>query len=187
MIFEAKSLRPLKTAALMLSLAGGTFTFACPAFAGTMQGSAETQVIRSGSLNNTQTLDFGHIVPGTGTSYLVVPATSDTITVQSGNAVPAGGTVSRGEFVALTLPINVITVSLPNTATLTRNGGTETITVDNFQHNLTGGIPIPLVGTAYNILNNGTLTFKVGARIRVNAGQAQGHYTGTYTVTANFF
>ena len=175
----------LRAATAALIAAG--VAFAPAAHADSKQGTVNTEIVRTGSLSNTRSLDFGFITPGTATSYLTIPATSNSISVTGGNAIPTGGTISRAQFSATTLPINFITVQLPSTATLTRQGGTETITLDQFTHDLTGGITIPFIGTGYNVLNNGTLVFNVGARIRINPSQAHGKYTGTYPVTANFY
>ena len=162
-------------------LAAALTNVGAPAFAATNPTAAAIEVNRSGTLAKVEDLDFGYIVPGTVASYIRVPATSDTVVRDTGNAVLAGGTITRAQFHAVTLPLNLITIQLPTTATMTRVGGTETITLDNFQHNLGPG----LFGI-YNVLNNGTLQFYVGARIRVVPGQAQGQYRGTFNVTANY-
>lgn len=167
---------------LLRAVAALAVAGACaPALAGAEPSNAEIQITRSGSLTKLSDLDFGYVIPGTAASYIRVPATGDTVVRDTGNAVLAGGSVTRAQFHAFTLPLNLITIQLPNTATMTRVGGTETITLDNFEHNLGPG----LFGI-HNVLNNGTLQFYVGARIRVVPGQVQGKYRGTFNVTANY-
>lgn len=176
MIIGLKFLRVSQYGVMAVAMAG-----ACaPAFADVEPSTAEIGVVRSGSLAKVSDLDFGYVIPGTTASYIRVPATSDTVIRDSGNATLAGGTITRAQFHAVTLPLNLITIQLPSSATMTRVGGTETITLDNFEHNLTGLFGI------YNVLNNGTLQFYVGARIRVLPGQVQGTYRGTFSVTANY-
>ena len=58
------------------------------------------------------------------------------------------------------------TISLPNSSTLRRINGTETMSADNFKINRTNG----------NIY--------IGATLHVNANQVSGVYSGTFTVTA---
>lgn len=164
------------------ALLAAAFGCACtPAFADNNATAAATNIVRSGTLAKLSDLNYGYVVPGTAASYIRIPATSDTVVLDSGNATLAGGTITRAQFHAVTLPLNLITIQLPTTATMTRVGGTETITLDNFTHNLTGGF----LGI-YNVLNDGTLQFAVGARMRVVPNQTQGTYRGTFTVTANY-
>jgi hypothetical protein len=60
-----------------------------------------------------------------------------------------------------------VTITLPSSATLTRTGGTATMTADNFTFTRTKG------------------TFNIGATLHVGGNQVSGPYWGTFLVTVN--
>ena len=62
--------------------------------------------------------------------------------------------------------------------TLTRNGGSETMLVDNFTLNGASIRLIPLFATIGN--------FRVGGRLTVGAAQEPGQYEGSFVVTVNY-
>lgn len=148
---------------------------ATPAFA--LPATTQTQIVNPVAVVNTAPLDFGRVIPGGVQSRLRVPATSDTITVTAGTAIPAGGTVSRARFDVVAPPLTLVFVTLPTTTQLTRVSGTEQLLVDQLQQS---GGAIQLMGLS------GQYSFFVGGRLRVDPGQATGRYQGTFTVTVNF-
>ena len=64
-----------------------------------------------------------------------------------------------------------------NPITVTRVGGTETMTVGNWTLDGPTNRRIPL---------NTTFDFAVGATLTVGASQAEGAYTGTFTITVQY-
>jgi hypothetical protein len=60
---------------------------------------------------------------------------------------------------------------------VTRVGGTETMTVTNWTQDGTTNRRIPITDT---------FDFWVGATLNVGANQAEGTYTGTFTVLAQY-
>ena len=121
-------------------------------------------------------LDFGTLaVSGAGTA-LVDPvsgslATTGGVTKSGSAAHPAlfSGTGSKNSVVHIRLPQNPITV--------TRVGGTETMTVSNWT----------LDGAANRKIPPGTIfDFEVGATLNVNANQAAGVYNGTFSITVQY-
>ncbi|OPZ14505.1 MAG: hypothetical protein BWZ06_00931 [Bacteroidetes bacterium ADurb.BinA261] len=64
-------------------------------------------------------------------------------------------------------------LSFPASATLTREGNSETMTVNGFSENATNKLSA-----------TGEETFHVGATLNVGANQAPGVYRGEFTVTA---
>lgn len=153
----------------------GTALCAAPAYA--LPADVETQIVAPVAAVNTAPLDFGGVVPGNVQSLLRIPATSDTIAVQSGNAILAGGTVSRARFDVIARPLSLVFISVPTTAQLTRVSGTEQLLLDQIQHD---GVNIRLTPLS------GQFAFFVGGRLRVGAAQRAGQYRGTFTVTVNF-
>lgn len=132
------------------------------------------------ALSNTQSLNFGKIVSGTNASVFVINANTGVMTRSSGNGVAAGGTVSRAHF-HINAPIGLLVLiggSTPSTITLTRSGGTQTMTVTN--------LTLDAGGTIRTVLTSGTLDYNYGGQLNVPANAVTGHYQGSFTVTATF-
>lgn len=154
----------------------GTGLFAAPAVYA-LPGDTQTQIVNPGLVTNATALDFGAVIPGSVQSRLRIPPTSDTITVTAGNAIPAGGSISRARFDVIAAPLTLVLINLPTNIQLTRVSGTEQMLVDQFQQD---GLPARVMGTS------GTFAFNVGGRLRVGPSQTAGHYQGTFTVTVTF-
>ena len=158
-----------------LTALGASFIGVQAAYA--LPGDAQTQIIIPSVVTNVTSLDFGSVIAGSVQSRLRIPATSDTIIVSAGNAIPVGGTVSRARFDVAAAPLTLVFINLPSGIQLTRVSGTEQMLLDNFQQN---GLPVQIMGPS------GQLSFYVGGRLRVNQSQAAGLYQGNFTVTVNF-
>ena len=88
---------------------------------------------------------------------------------------------STGHLLVAEHLLKVEKSDLFNNATITKIGGTETMTVDTFTSTLSGtGLVVTgtLVGTGGS--------FKVGGKLHVAADQTPGSYTGTFMVTAAY-
>jgi hypothetical protein len=81
-------------------------------------------------------------------------------------------------FEAVSPVKNVVIIRIPKIpATVTRVGGTETMTVDTWT----------LSGSANrNVVAQQPFTFKVGGTLHVNANQVEGLYLGNFTVDIQF-
>jgi hypothetical protein len=96
----------------------------------------------------------------------------------TGAIVPVGTAAHRAVFTATGSRNSVVIIRLPkNPITLKRVGGTETMTVSNWTLDGATNRRIPL-GNAFN--------FGVGGTLNVAAGQADGTYAGTFTVTVQY-
>lgn len=180
--------RTLALAAPVVMLAVGSAQPALAAPHDTAKGKAKAQavILRRLSFIKVQDLDFGHIVPAAtaGTVVLAPDGTRTTtgaVRAVGGNAKPAIF-AGYGDFLGnVTIRMNA------NTTTLTRVGGTQTMTMDTFiigstpQQQLTTTIKTFYIGSS-----SGMFTFPVGATLRVNANQAPGTYTGTFSITLNY-
>lgn len=148
--------------------------------------SATAKIIGSLTITKDETtstsgdLAFGSIVPNAiGGTVVINP-------FGSGARTPSGVQVISSTFgpAAFTLSGEAnatYAVTLPSTATITKTGGTETMTVDTFTSTLSGtGLVVTgtLVGTGGS--------FKVGGKLHVAADQTPGSYTGTFMVTAAY-
>lgn len=121
-------------------------------------------------------MDFGYIsVLGAGTA--VIDPNSGALTV-SGAITPMGGTPQPATFSGAARSAAVVNIRVPNQPiTLTRAGGTETMQVRNFT----------LQGSDKRVLARmESFEFNVGATLVVNAGQAEGIYTGAFDVLVQY-
>ena len=171
-----RGLQRPRFAALLLStfVAAGT---ASPASAAvTQSGNAEIAILSPLSAIKRADMNFGTIVvSGAGTA--VIDPVSGTVTTSAAllkigtSAHPARftSTGSRNSNVHIRLPQSPITV--------TRSGGTETMTVSTWT--LDGP-------TNRRIPANSTFDFAVGATLNVAAGQVPGIYRGTFSVTVQY-
>lgn len=131
-------------------------------------------------------LDFGDIIPGSTAGTVVMDSTGAVTT--TGGVVQIDGTqqVARfwgyGQFNQRVL-INVDA----NAHTLTREGGTETMVMDQI---LIGSQPPTVISTnprRFRIVNaNGYFAFSLAGRLRVGANQAPGIYRGEFSVTLEY-
>lgn len=159
-----------RCAAVGVALCAASAVHALPA-------TSETQIVNPVSVTNGSDLDFGRFIAGGVNSRVIVPATSDTVIVSSGTAIPASGTVSRARFDVVAPPLTLVFISLPTSIQLTRVSGTELMLLDQFQQN----------GAATRIMGlSGQFSFYVGGRLRIGPAQTQGRYQGTFNVTVNF-
>lgn len=123
-------------------------------------------------------LDFGSLSSGAAGSSTIDPDTEGRTV--SGGVASLGGGFGPAQFVGAGTPNKTVLIREPRAAiTLTRVGGTETMTVSNFT--VSGGN-----GTSRKIPASGVLVFNVGGRLNVGANQAGGSYVGSFAVTVDY-
>jgi hypothetical protein len=122
-------------------------------------------------------LDFAALrVTAAGTAT-VNPNTSALTT--TGGVTRIAGTPQAAQFEVAASRTALLIIAVPSTpVTVTRVGGTETMTVTNWTLD---GLAIRIVPA------NGVLGVGIGARLNVNAGQVEGTYIGQFNVTADYF
>lgn len=124
----------------------------------------------------TKDMDFGSLsAVAAGTAVLEPNADAFSTT---GGTMAVGGAPHCAEFVGSALSSMVVNIKVQNQpATLTRVGGTETMTVTNFT----------LQGQSKRVLAQAlSFTFRVGGTLNVAANQAEGTYAGTFDVTVQY-
>ena len=138
--------------------------------------SATANIYQPLALLNKDDLNFGMATVTTGGTIVLDP-NNDAVTA-TGGVVPVGGSPHAALFEGIVPNGNVVIIRLPRTATtLTLYGGTETMTVDTWT----------LDGTSRrNVASKQAYTFKVGGTLHVNPNQAEGFYTGTFTVDVQY-
>ena len=140
----------------------------------TANGSAT--ILHPITLVKNQDMDFGILAaPSAGTAVLD-PATGTVST--TGGLLALGGTPAAALFTGAASGGSVVNIKLPNqSVNLTRVGGTETIALSNFT----------LDGPSKRTMAKASsFQFHVGGTLTVAAGQAEGSYVGTFSVTAQY-
>jgi hypothetical protein len=128
------------------------------------------------SLRKLNDLYFAYLTVTTAGTAVVNPNT-DTMTT-TGGVIFAGGVPYSALFEAVSPVKNVVIIRIPKTATtVTRVGGTETMTVDTWT----------LAGSSNrNVVAQQPFQFQVGGTLHVNANQVEGLYVGTFTVDVQY-
>lgn len=144
----------------------------------TETANAAATIVTPISITKTVDLNFGAIVPSSIAGTVVV-GSDNTISGTGGvTLIPQLGTHSAASFTVNGEANATFYVTLPGiTTTLTRGGGTETMTVSSFSHNATGTPQLDA---------SGVKNFNVGATLTVAASQAGGVYNGTFDVTVTY-
>ena len=141
------------------------------------QSDADAIVLKPLSLIKKKNMDFGTLISAaTAGTATINPATGAVTT--TGGVTAATSTTSAATFVGAGSKNAPFQIRLPTSPiTLTRSGGTETMTVSNWT---TDG------QTTRRVAANAAFQFGIGARLNVAANQAPGTYVGTFNVTVHY-
>lgn len=167
-------------AAALLLCAGVSVPFTA-ATAAPASGQTRTTVNQGVNITKNADLHFGNFAAGTTLSRFTIDPDTNGLTQLSGNAVSLGGTHTAASFSAYGTPLERVRLTVSqNQIDLTRVGGTETMRVDQFR--LDGGN-----GTRNRTLSaSGSVDYKLGGRLTINANQAGGAYVGTFNITIEY-
>lgn len=123
-----------------------------------------------------QDLNFALLSVTTGGTAVIDPNT-DAMTT-TGGVLHAGWTPYAALFEGIAPVKGVVIIRIPkNPITLTRVGGSETMTVSNWT--MSGNAKRTVAAQA-------PFDFKVGGTLAVNANQAEGLYVGTFSVDVQY-
>jgi hypothetical protein len=163
----------VRAVAALLALLVSAAAAATPA---SQSAPAEAALLSPLSVIKRADLDFGTlVVTGAGTA-VIDPVSASTTT--TGGVVRAGTAAHPAKFTATGSKNAVALIRLPkNPITVTRVGGTETMTVSNWTLDGNTNRRIPITDT---------FDFLVGATLNVGAAQAPGKYVGTFSVTVQY-
>lgn len=164
----------------LLPLLVALFACASPASAQTVlpdqDATGRAIVLRPLSLLKVEDLDFGWLTVTTAGTAVLNPFTG--VVTTTGGVVTAGGDPLPAMFVGAASRNTPVKIRIPNRPiTITRQGGTETMTVSSWT----------LDGPADRKTGpERAFTFRVGATLNVGANQMDGLYTGTFDVEVQY-
>lgn len=140
------------------------------------QATGRVSIQRPAKLRNLNELNFASLTVTTAGTAVVDPNT-DAMTT-TGGVIHAGGTPYAALFEVFSPSKAVVIIRIPrDPITVTRVGGTETMTVSNWT----------LSGQARRtVAAQEAFNFKVGGTLNVNANQVEGTYVGTFTVDVQY-
>jgi hypothetical protein len=122
-------------------------------------------------------LDFGYVASGTTAGTVVIDPNTNLATA-TGGAMLLGGNPHAAAFIGAAGSSSVVNIKVPRQPiTLTRAGGTQTMTVRDFT---VEGLDKRQVARAV------AFEFRVGATLNVGANQVEGTYVGTFDVTVQY-
>lgn len=137
---------------------------------------ATVRILNGAQVRKLQDLNFAYLgVTAAGTA--TVDPNTDTMTT-TGGVLQVGAMPYAALFEGISPVKGVVIVRLPrDPITVTRIGGTETMTVSNWT----------VSGNARRtVAAQEPFSFKVGGTLTVNANQAEGAYVGTFTVDIQY-
>ena len=171
-MFGRVLLRSLLATALALCVPAAAL--AAPPAAG---APANALIILPVSVTKTKDMDFGYLAVAATAGTAVLEPNADVLTTTAG-VTAIGGTPHSAEFAGAAQSNSVVNIKVPNQPTiLTRVGGTETMTLNNFT----------LQGQSKRALAKAqSFKFRVGGTLNVAANQVQGTYVGTFDVTVQY-
>jgi hypothetical protein len=141
------------------------------------EATSNASIILPLTVTKLQDMDFGFLAMTTAGTAVLDPD-SDMLSV-TGGATPVGGAPHCAQFVGAAQSNSVVNIKVPKQpVTLTRVGGTETMTASNFT--LQGGL------SKRDLAKADSFTFRVGATLNIAAGQVEGTYAGTFDVTVQY-
>ena len=140
------------------------------------QAKAVVDVLSGLTVRKLQDLNFATLgVYGAGTA--TINPTTDVMTV-TGGLVHVAQTPYSALFEAVAPTKSVVHIRAPKKPIIvTRIGGTETMTVDNFT--ISGS-------ETRNVVAKEPFSFSIGGRLTVSANQAEGLYVGTFDIDLQY-
>ncbi len=147
---------------------------------------AQTFVVTPLSFVKQFDLNYGSIIPGDTAGTVVMDSTGAVVT--TGGVTQINGTQQPALFWGYgTFRQTVLINSDSNTYVLTRDGGSETMIMDQV---LIGSRPPIIISTnprRFRIINpDGYFSFTIAGRLQVAANQAPGVYTGEFTIQLEY-
>ena len=144
--------------------------------AATQNATGRVEIIEGTRVRKLNDLNFAWLsVTAAGTA--IIDPNNDAMTT-TGGVLHAGGLAYAALFEAISPAKNVVLIRIPrNPITVTRVGGTQTMTVSDWT--LSGN-------SKRNTVAHEPFAFKVGGTLTVSANQAEGLYVGTFDIEVQY-
>ena len=169
-------------ACLLIVLAA--LTSAPAAYAQSADTEATAVTIGPMSVVKTSDLNFGNLIAGTTNGTMTIDTRNGNSSV-TGGVVQAGGATSRANFIIYGPRNQIVRIRIPSTILINRNGGGANMRIDQMSvGNANRSLGTNVVG---RLSRTGVFDLTVGGRLRVNANQQQGAYSGTFDMTVDYF
>jgi Domain of unknown function (DUF4402) len=156
------------------------------AHAKTQTAKGDAVIVRPLSFIFVQSLDFGDMFAGPTAGTATVSPFN--VRTKTGGVTLFGTAFQAAEFAGMGAVNQLVDISISaNTITLTRVGGTQTMTASTF---IIGSTPTAQLTTnprRFRIASaTGIFQFPLGATLNVGANQTPGAYKGTFSVVLNY-
>jgi len=170
---------PVRTLTLLtaglLSITAAEAVSAAPVAAPT-PATGHLAIFHPVAVRKLQDLEFAYLSVTTAGTAVINP-TTDVMTT-TGGVLHVSGTPYSALFEAVSPKKGIVIIRIPKTPiTLTRVGGTETMTVSNWT--LSGN-------SNRTVVSQEPFSFSVGGTLFVNANQVEGDYVGTFDVEIQY-
>lgn len=169
-------------ACLLVVLAA--LTSAPAAYAQTSSTDATAVTIGPMSVVKVEDLNFGNLVAGATAGTMTVDTRNGNVNV-TGGVVQAGGATSRANFIIYGPQNQIVRIRIPSTILINRDGGGANMRIDQMSvGNANRSLGTNVLG---RLSTTGVFNLTVGGRLRVNANQQEGGYSGTFDMTVDYF
>ena len=153
----------------------------------TEQAKASANIVKPLSFFKTDDLEFGRIIAGTSAGTVRIhpngarTSTGGVTLVGDASEYRPAGYAGKGGVT------RIVFLSLGSSSIWIYNATGQRMRVRNFEIGSTPTVILDTGATRFSITNaNGIFEFPIGATLEVGANQAQGAYSGTYTITATY-
>ncbi len=155
------------------------------AHAANASGNGTAKTISPLSIARTADLDFGILIPTATGGTVAIDAQTSARTASG--VIPAGGSVSAGQFIGAATPAAVVTFTLAPSPSMTLNriGGGASMTVNQLRLSRDGGTSQPF-GPNHTMNASGAVLLGVGGRLNVGPNQMEGVYEAIFTLTMDY-
>lgn len=129
-------------------------------------------------------LNYGNLVAGTSAGTMTVDTRNGNVST-TGGVVRAGGGTSRANFIIYGPENQIVRIRIPSTILINRDGGGANMRIDRMSvGNANRSLGTNVIG---RLSTTGVFNLTVGGRLRVNANQQEGGYSGTFDMTVDYF
>ncbi|GAB5487829.1 MAG: hypothetical protein Pars2KO_13990 [Parasphingorhabdus sp.] len=154
------------------------------AYAQAANSEATAVTIGPMSVVKVEDLNYGNLIAGTTAGTMTVNTANGNVNV-TGGVVRAGGGTSRANFIIYGPQNQIVRIRIPSTILINRNGGGANMRIDQMSvGNANRSLGTNVLG---RLSTTGVFNLTVGGRLRVNANQQEGGYTGTFDMTVDYF